>query len=346
MSTSEGGPTAPARATDPGIDLGRLVACYMVVQLHVSGYDFHQLGPRWWAANVYDSAVRACVPLFIMLSGATLLRKEEPLTLFFRKRVVRIVPALFFWSFVYLSRGPVPYRQWIQATLSGPVCYHLWYLHATLGLYLFIPFLRKIYLHSSRREKQLYLALWATISCLWPALQLLLHPSFDLVAVYYLQPFVGYVGYFFLGAYLYESLAGRASLRAGDVALYLLATAGTVLGTGALSRRDGHGNEELFYYFAPLVMLAAVGLFGVLLALGRRLSGPSLPLLRRLAEGTLGIYCLHPIVIDARLGRLSPLVPLLTSGWSAIALTSLSVFSGCAVVITLMRLVKPLRWVT
>lgn len=53
-------------------DLLRIFASFMVVMLHVSAFYWDKIQPQteqWMALNLFDSAVRSCVPLFFMLSG-------------------------------------------------------------------------------------------------------------------------------------------------------------------------------------------------------------------------------------------------------------------------------------
>ncbi|MGH8822038.1 MAG: acyltransferase family protein, partial [Rhodoferax sp.] len=78
---------------------------------------------KWWAGNVYDSLTRSSVPLFFMVSGATLLPKQEPIRAFFAKRFIRIVPPLLFWSIFYLwwlSYNGVATGNWAVAILLNP----------------------------------------------------------------------------------------------------------------------------------------------------------------------------------------------------------------------------------
>ena len=76
----------------------RALACVLVVLLHVAALGFHQWDKNWWASNTYDGLARISVPLFLMLSGALLLHKREPLGVFFKKRFRRILPPLIGWS--------------------------------------------------------------------------------------------------------------------------------------------------------------------------------------------------------------------------------------------------------
>ena len=69
-------------------DALRVVACLMVVGIHVCGVGWYALSAEsfdWNVANVVDSALRGAVPLFFMLSGAFLLEKDpEPKKLLLR----------------------------------------------------------------------------------------------------------------------------------------------------------------------------------------------------------------------------------------------------------------------
>src|SRR5207253_1791806 len=148
---------------DRRIDGLRVAACFMVVLLHISAANIHEFGPKWWGANLWDSISRACVPLFFMISGATLLRKEEPLSQFMRKRAFRIMLPLLFWSAFYLwwlQYNGVDTGNWLVAILRGPTMFHLWYFYTIIGLYMFVPVIRKFYRHSTTQEKVWFLCVW------------------------------------------------------------------------------------------------------------------------------------------------------------------------------------------
>ncbi|MDQ6971139.1 MAG: acyltransferase family protein, partial [Mariprofundaceae bacterium] len=77
------------------LDNSRVLAVFAVILVHVSdGFVSHYpMGSEyWWIGNIYDSAVRWCVPVFVMISGALLLdpAKHENLNTFYRKRFSRI----------------------------------------------------------------------------------------------------------------------------------------------------------------------------------------------------------------------------------------------------------------
>jgi surface polysaccharide O-acyltransferase-like enzyme len=188
----------------------------MVVVVHVSGVNFHKLDDKWWATNFYDSLVRSSVPIFVMITGALLLRSSDKLHVFFMKRAARIGIPLVFWSVFYMTwntyrhdrdYGSAP--DWLVAILTGPVQYHLWYLYALIGIYLFIPFMRMIYFQSSEKERIAYLSIWFVVVS-WPTVKICLGaeaigsqvgPSIE---SYYATSFAGLGGFAFLGAFLVD----------------------------------------------------------------------------------------------------------------------------------------------
>lgn len=156
--------TQTGRTYIPRVDLLRIVACFMVIISHscdafVGSFDnsfsFHT-GVFW------GSLVRACVPLFAMMSGILLFPVTTDLSTFYKKRIGRIVIPLIFWSvvlpllfFLYLNFIKASTSAVIdlsnftwQATLKkiGTSIFNfnydttpLWYLYMLIGVYLFIP---------------------------------------------------------------------------------------------------------------------------------------------------------------------------------------------------------------
>ncbi|MVT29351.1 acyltransferase family protein [Acidovorax citrulli] len=69
------------RAYDPKLDSIRIIACLAVVLLHVSARPIYmqkelsQWG--WMLGNAVSSLTHWCVPVFVMLSGALVLGRQE-----------------------------------------------------------------------------------------------------------------------------------------------------------------------------------------------------------------------------------------------------------------------------
>ena len=86
------------------LDTLRALATLGVIIIHISSplvnMTYGKNMPYWWIGNVVDSAVRFAVPLFLMLSGATMLGKEYKLSDFYKKRFMRVFIPFVFWLLV------------------------------------------------------------------------------------------------------------------------------------------------------------------------------------------------------------------------------------------------------
>ena len=91
----------PARERIGWVDLLRVIACFLVVFSHscdafVAVFDSDRA--TFLQGALAGSFVRACVPLFVMMSGVLLLPVRTGTGAFYRKRIGRVLLALVFWS--------------------------------------------------------------------------------------------------------------------------------------------------------------------------------------------------------------------------------------------------------
>lgn len=94
-------------------DYLRVIACFAVIVLHVSAGQWHDYTEptfEWNVMNIYDSATRFCVPIFLMISGALFLNPEKKLSLrkLYTHNILRVITAFCFWSFIYACYDYVP----------------------------------------------------------------------------------------------------------------------------------------------------------------------------------------------------------------------------------------------
>ncbi|MEM8183448.1 acyltransferase family protein, partial [Morganella morganii subsp. sibonii] len=112
-----------------GLNIIRIVACFMVIVLHMSAMGLQKTNDSWVSLNFIDSLTRACVPLFIMISGALLIKDVQDSPSKITKRILKIFACLFFWSFIYILRDRHAALDinnifgYIHEIFSGPVKY-------------------------------------------------------------------------------------------------------------------------------------------------------------------------------------------------------------------------------
>lgn len=283
------------------VDGTRSLAALAVVLLHTAApavTDRTLLGGSgWWVANVLDSAMRWCVPVFVMLSGALLLapaQQAESWSAFYQRRFSRLLIPLGFWSAFYLTyyfyRGlkegrAVSVEGVVHLLLAGTPYFHLWYLFMLPGLYLLAPLLRQLLARLNRSQ-----LVWSCAAILGLAcanrLFALTHANEPIFAGVLFLPYLGY----FLAGYLLFS-APRAINWPWPV--WIISSALTALGCGWLA---GQGQLEAGLYFYDNFSVTTIPMGMATFALCMRL--PSCRFFRMLAPLSLGIYLLHPLWQD------------------------------------------------
>ena len=291
-------------------DYVRVLATLAVILLHCAGdllyrFDLKNMNlSYWWTGNVYDSSVRWCVPMFILLSGALLLRpaKEETIPDFLKKRMMRVLVPYLFWSLIYVlytNRGQIENFQipyWpdvFYKIFFEDVYYHLWFIPMILGLYFLTPVFRVFVRHATRYEIEYFLIFWFYVSTL---------------QIYFSQFFVikflgwlAYIGYLVLGDYLHTfEISKKNTTLIYRTAWLSLAI--TIWGTWQLSAYFGVFSGELYQYLSPNIIFMAVGIFLAFKNYDWESFNARNPrfhaAIKWLSNISFGIYLLHVLLID------------------------------------------------
>ncbi|WP_232306815.1 acyltransferase [Thermobifida cellulosilytica] len=297
------------------LDVARIAAITAVVLLHsvavVVTRDYTELGSAtWWTANVVDSAVRWCVPVFIMISGALLLApRREGLRSFYRRRFSRIGIPLVVWSAFYLSIDLFveKWNDWPDALhriLAGQPSVHLYFLFVLAGLYALTPFLRVLTAHAPPRTLW-----WAAV--LMTALGVADQAISDFSGIgeaNAVTRFLPYVGYYLLGYLLRDTALTRRGVWAAGAVL-VASVAATVGVVGATAVAQGEWTVQAAYaydYLSPTVLAMSVALFLLFRPLTGRWRGLTAPdrdttaarrRLRTLADLSFGVFLVHLILL-------------------------------------------------
>lgn len=141
----------------------RVAAITSVVLIHTAGLTYldDDLRPAgvWWVASLATFSTKWAVPVFVMVSGALLLRApaDPSATLFYRRRLTRIGIPLVVWHVVYITLSATilvstAHPKIIVARfLRGQSYTGLYFFWLILGLYLITPLLWPLVAGISRR---------------------------------------------------------------------------------------------------------------------------------------------------------------------------------------------------
>jgi surface polysaccharide O-acyltransferase-like enzyme len=245
----------------------RFIALPAVIILHCSspllgGYGKVPHG-EWLAADFYNALTRFAVPVFVMITGALLLGRDEEIVTFLKKRLSRVIVPFLFWSLVYIAYSyyneDIAYTGNMHITINQVLHqlktgsqYHLWYVYMLIGLYLIIPILAKFIIKATEKEQLYFLALWLLVMLFGQPYMARYNPSVD---VHY---FSGYIGYLVLGYYLANKTFSSKYFAVTMAALFAVTVLIITVGTSLLFDHY-KGISTLLYepLSWPIVILSA-----------------------------------------------------------------------------------------
>lgn len=300
----------------------RTVAAFLVVLLHSAGPfidQYRQVSTTtWWAANIYDSIARPCVPLFFMTTGYLLINKQESLSVYFEKRMKRVLIPFIAWSAIYtiwkhyVEHSEIFTLPSLLNLIISPAYYHLWYLYAAIGLYFCIPLLRLILQSAPSFILYYYTAIWFVAVSIIPIIEKVTESTseldFGMVS--------GFSGYLVLG-YLLGDLQNNKKTTIIALILSILSVTITAVGTYILiAYFDNKYSGYYFYgYKSPNVIIHSASVFVILKYYFSTTHYPEIivKLIDNLSKKSFGIYLIHPLFIY-----------ILGVGWLGFSLTGIT----------------------
>lgn len=316
------------------LDVVRFLAMFMVVCCHCTDpFNFYPgIAPnieeiKFWGA-AYGAFLRPCVPLFVMITGALLLPVRSDASVFYKKRIPRVIFPFLIWSVLYnlfpwitglLGLSPqvvldfFPYAgeevmlqsfgiamdYILQIPLNFSIlAVHMWYIYLLIGLYLYMPIFSAWVEKASERAKQWFLLVWG--------ITLLLPYYNQFVAEYLwgtcswnafgmLYAFAGFNGYLLLGHYLKNLDWSLGKVLSVGIPMFIVGYAVTFLGFRHMTSLPEYTDNmlELFFTYCSLnVVMMTIPIF----MLAKKVEIRSESVKKALANLTLcgfGIYMSH-----------------------------------------------------
>lgn len=304
-------------------DFLRILACFLVIVNHTIGSVFikHFPSPSSYLSLIYFFTCKIAVPIFLMLTGALLLNRQESLKTLFTKRILRMVIALFVFSFiVYLMpfvkrldfTGFNP-AAFLVNTLKEPIKSAYWYLYMLIGLLLCLPLLRKMIAGFEIKDYIYYfILLIAFVGIIQAAGR---HLKIPMISGYFAIPLIATpLGYAIFGHFA-GNIIGKETITKKMIVwawvVFIVGTALSVALTVAEYNRNGKFLLTLDNYSSALIMLpsAAIFLMARYYVPKIKISPSAGKVITSVSMTTFGIYMMHIILIDLT----SPLLKWLNS---------------------------------
>ncbi|WP_431356685.1 acyltransferase [Prevotella communis] len=281
-------------------DILNVVACICVVCLHCNGFVHSFIKDSWWWLRVLVEVVCFfAVPVFFMLSGATLLnyRKKYTTTTFFKKRFTRTFIPFIFWSIFFYSlyischgTDLLSWREVLKNICTGKIpLTNYWFFIDLFLIYAFMPFLSILKQAMSMKQIMYLCLLLGLFQTVIPTVFYFTNIQVDISF-----PIGGYAIYVFVGYYLSHS-----TIETDDLWMTLLGAIALVSLTGryVLVYFSESENPALFSYLGPYAIFPAIFIF----LLFKRLftiNEKNHRICTFLSSKSLGVYLIHTFLIS------------------------------------------------
>lgn len=277
------------------LDLLRVIAIIGVISIHscailLKPWGIYDIQSWVYAPNIVDAFSRFSVPLFVMVSGALILKPHQHFSfLLISKRVIRVLIPLLIWEVITKWYFDKTWIGWKDVFVEPPK-YHFWFIYMIIGVYLLIPIYQAIFDYLQNKPVlQIYsLILWVIFASIPTVYN---PPMLGLIGQ---NGFLQYGGYFLLGALLFQ-YQWKPNLIA-CLLLFSVCSAIIALQVGYLSLQANVLVSTPYSYFNPLVLLSAIGLFIGMMHI--TINQKWFKLLTLLSSLSFLIYFVHVIFIE------------------------------------------------
>lgn len=294
------------------IDYLRFFATIAVIVWHCISNVYYQFGQlkEWLPASIsFGPLVRWSVPVFIMISGALLLGKDEDPVIFYKKRFSRICIPVIVWVLLYgivklyhftIYEPPRPsFFKYViidnfALFFTNKLSYHFYFISLILGLYILSPFISKMVRQLTRSQLELFLLIGIIAQS-----TRVFFPNIFLADNFQLG---GQLIYFVLGYYLLTyPVEGK-----GRLAIYFLGAISAVA-TPLLTYYREYLNsvhQDIFYnttgLFVYLISMAVFVLFQQTIAdqTEGRPENPVRKFILFVSANSFGFFLAHPLIIN------------------------------------------------
>lgn len=295
---------------DYSIEMMRSLACFFVVVIHVSSSYFLEWGQvsgkQWLYIDIFSSLARFSVPLFIMITGSLILKKECSIKKSIR-RVARILFIILISSIFYLvvvsvilNNEKVNIKGWIVSILQSDVQGHLWYLYMLIGLYLISPIISSLINIGDIKLLKYYIILvliYSVVILVPDTSEILLNRRILLCIPF--EGFGSYIGCFIIGFYLYNIVRiNKLGFKLSVLGIILINTI-TITVTYLFTKISGKPNQTFLDRNCINSILSASFLFYIITYLfnNYNISKNIKKVVSCIGRLSLIIYIIHPCII-------------------------------------------------
>lgn len=290
------------------IDYLRVIAIFGVITIHVTNHFYSKMDAidklSWWLYNILNSASRFSVPVFVMIYGAVLLGRTISTRQFYRKRLVRLLPAITFWTIFYIgfnvyngmdTSGLMWFLK-VGLFANGCAAIHLWYLSMFVCLMMFAPFINTFI--NGDKPSSTDLVVLLSVIFLFFILNGISNVAREVrsINIEWFKVFPWYIAYFINGYYL-DKYVEKINIKNAVILLFItvLICVGAVLNYYTVFSLKIVKDYFILGDTSPLLFIIAslVFIFAKINAIYLREN----KIICAISEASFGMYLIHPVFV-------------------------------------------------
>lgn len=289
------------------LSLASVIATFAMVMLHTNGCFWSFSEARYWdTANIIESVMYFAVPVFFMVSGATLIDYRERCSTkeYFKRRIVKTLIPFLIWSVIgvawAVSEGKyeISYnlsgiKTVLEAVLNTSIIKIYWFFIPLFRIYLLIPLVSYI---KEENRKKVYIPLtWILflidfIICTVTLTQGYQRTEIDKMCLYMSYVLVGYLINKYEMSVIWRKI------------IYLLGVLGLivhVVATYVLSYDAGYVVQTWKGYANIPCILYSIATFVLIKQIGSKIQNEKvISCIENLSQYTFAIYLIHWYIIQ------------------------------------------------
>lgn len=286
-------------------DVLNILSCISVVLLHSNGFVHSYSKDEFWGLHVViETLFTFAVPVFFMLSGATLFnyRTRYSTKVFAKKRITKTFIPYCFWSTIFfilyiltheeINHSPFTWRIIVSRILTGEIPFtNYWFFIPLFYLYLFIPFISLMVKVENNRELKYLCIILVIFQSVIPTILTIIGVESNIPL-----PITGYIMYSLIG-YLF-SLIKIEKNNSFMILLSISAVISLITRAYLLYHFDIYHCK--FHYFGLYALLPSCAIFLITKRLFSKKKTPHLLYVQALpflASKSYGVFLFHTFFI-------------------------------------------------
>ena len=258
------------------LDLLRIMAILMVMFNHTGTKGFMLFTERlntiyYYPLLIVSIFIKIAVPIFFMISGATLIKKEETLNELYTNRVLKYSITLIVFSFIHylwlidwnISNINIPY--FIQTIYSSGIADAYWFLYSYLAYLIMLPIIRKLAKSMKEKDYHYLIYTYLFINILRIIDWLLFKGNITLQKDFYLLNEIQYFFYPLIGHYIHNEISEKYTDKKHITIYVILSILSLVITALLTTYRCTYLNDYIEasaqYFFNSLIFIPTITTF-------------------------------------------------------------------------------------